>query len=36
VLVGRIGLADPESLAGPTRAAFASLDAVQGDSEEDL
>ena len=36
VLVGRIGLADPDSLAGPTRAAFASLDAVQGDSEEDL
>jgi NADH-quinone oxidoreductase subunit J len=36
VLVGRIGLADPESLVGPSRAAFASLDAVQGDSEEDL
>jgi NADH-quinone oxidoreductase subunit J len=36
VLVGRIGLATPDSLAGPTRAAFASLDAVQGDSEEEL
>jgi NADH-quinone oxidoreductase subunit J len=36
VLVGRSGLADADSLAGPAKAAFASLNAVQGDSEEDL
>ena len=36
VLVQRSGLADPNSLAAPTRKAFAALETAQGDDEEEL